>query len=83
MVWSWLNSSNLGMYALRIDGKKNTKKVKGIKSNIVKSITFIISKSITFTRDTCKTKLKAVLHKIQIARGVHDIRNENRSKSVR
>jgi len=65
------------MYALRVDGKKDTKKVKGIKSNVV-------AKSITFTRGVCETKLKTVLiSKIQIARDVYDIRNENRSKSVR
>jgi len=29
------------MYALRVDGKKDTKKVKGVKSNVIaKSITF-------------------------------------------
>jgi len=37
------------MYALRVDGKKDTKKVKGVKSNVV-------VKSITFNDDVCLTK---------------------------
>jgi len=39
------------MYALRIDGKKDTKKAKDVKSNVVQIITFD-----EYTR--CKTKLK-------------------------
>jgi len=43
------------MYALRIDGKKDTKKVKGVKSNVV-------AKSITF--DDYMRCIRSKLHKV-------------------
>jgi len=68
------------MYALRVDGKKNTKKVKGVKnSNVARMITFddytrCLNEEIEMTR--CQSCIKSKLH-------VHDIGNKNCSKSVR
>jgi len=71
------------IYVLYLEGKKNTKKAKSIKSNsVAKSIMFE-----DYTRclnDAIEMmNAQAVVHKIQIARGAHDIRSKNRSKSVR
>jgi len=69
------------MYALRVDGKKDTKKVKGVKSNIVaRTITFndytwCLQDEIEMTRT--QPCIRSKLHKY-----VHDIGNENCTKSV-
>jgi len=63
---------------LYVDGKKDTKKAKGVKNNVV-------ARSITFNdyAMSAKSNMKAIVYKIKIARDVHDIGNENRSKSIR
>jgi len=66
------------MYALRVDSKKDTKKVKSVKNNIVaKSITFSdymrrLFDEIEMTREQSCIRSK-----------LHDIRKKNRSKFLR
>jgi len=69
------------MYALRVNGKKDTKKAKGVENNVVaKFITFndytrCLRDKIEMTRKELCMRLK--LHE------VYSVRNEKRSKSVR
>jgi len=60
------------MYTLRVDGKKDTKKVKGVKSNVVKLITFDDYMRCLFDK-TEMTRMHHFGYKIKIARGIHDI----------
>jgi len=71
------------MYALRVDGKKDTKKVKGIKSNVVvNSITFDDYTRCLFDETELMRKQLCIRSKLH-EQNIHDIRNENRSKSIR
>jgi len=63
------------MYAF--DDKKDTKKAKGIKSNVIARS--IINDYMSLTQ----MKWYASSHKIKIARSIYRIRNENRSESIR
>jgi len=68
------------MYALRVTGKEDTKKVKGVKSNVVaKSITFDDYTRCLFDIEMTRKQscIKSKLHE------VYTIRNKNRSKSLR
>jgi len=72
------------MYALRVDGKKDTKKVKGVKSNVVaKLITFDDYMRCLFNETEMTRKQSCIRSKLHEIHELHDIRNENRSKSVR
>ncbi|XP_025075437.1 LOW QUALITY PROTEIN: uncharacterized protein LOC112552975, partial [Pogonomyrmex barbatus] len=69
------------MYAVRVDGRKDIKKVKGVKNNVVtRTITFndytrCLNEEIEMTRrQSC---IRSKLHQ------VHGVRVENRSESVR
>ena len=74
------------MYALRIDGEKDIKKKKGVKSNVIaRSIMFndytlCLNDTIEMTR---KHKTHKFMHKIEIARSIHHIQNENRFEFIR
>jgi len=75
------------MYVLLVNGKKDTKKIKGIKNNIVaKSIFFdnyTRSDYMCLFDETEKNDAKTIMYKIKIIQSVHHIRNKNRSKSLR
>jgi len=67
------------MYALRIDDKKDTKKVKDVKSNVVaKSITFDDYTRCLFNKMTINNRVTSKLHKVytifetKIALSPHD-----------
>ncbi|XP_072743627.1 uncharacterized protein [Anoplolepis gracilipes] len=68
MIMSEFIGLRAKMYALRVDGKKDTKKVKGIKSNVVaRMITFddytrCLSEEIEMTRS--QSSIRSKLHKI-------------------
>jgi len=66
------------MYAVRVDGKKDIKKVKGVKNNVV-------ARTITFDDYTrCLNKeIEMTRHQSCIWSKLHDIRIENRSESIR
>jgi len=57
------------MYALRMDGKKDTKKAKGVKNSVVtRTITFddytrCLNEEIEMTR--CQSCIKSKLHEVQ------------------
>jgi len=56
------------MYALRVDGKKDTKKAKGVKSNVIaRSITF---NDYTQCLDDTIEMTQVIVHKIEIARSI-------------
>ena len=69
------------MYAVRVDGKKDTKKGEKIKNNIVaRTMTFddymrCLNEEIEMTRHQSCIRSKT--------RGIHNIRIENRSESIR
>ncbi|KYN30231.1 hypothetical protein ALC57_00299 [Trachymyrmex cornetzi] len=75
------------MYAVRVDGKKNTKKAKSVKSNVVaRTITFddytqYLNEEIQMTRrQSCiRSKLHEVytISKIAPTRRWHELRNTN------
>jgi len=64
------------MYAFHIEGKKYMKKAKDIKSNI-HNVWGLHAVFEWHNRNDAQT----VVYKIEIARDVHEIRKENRSKN--
>jgi len=68
------------MYALRVNGKKDTKKVKGV-NVVTKSITFDDYMRCLFDETEMTQKQSCIRSKF--TQGVHDIWNKNRSKSLR
>jgi len=65
-------------YALRVDGKKNTKKAKGVKNSVVTrtfdDYTQCLNEEIEMTR--CQ------LYKIKVAQRVYIVQDEDRSESI-
>ena len=65
------------MYAVRVNGKKDIKKVKGVKNNVV-------ARTITFDDYTrcLNEEIEMTRHQSCIRSKLHDIRIENRSESI-
>jgi len=68
------------MYTLRVDDKKDTKKAKGIKNNVIAR--YITFNDYTRLNDTIEMTRRQSC-KIEIARSIHHIWNENRSEFIR